>query len=238
MSIGEKVVFSIPTGAFGNAMGGYLAKMMGLPIARIICATNSNDIVHRTISRGDMSMSANLATHSPAMDIQFAYNVERMLFYMCNQDPAMTSLIMKEVDLQFSQQVGSRGAQLDPLLVGRIQELFVSCSVSDDETLNTIREFQRESNFSLCPHSAIGVHAAKHIFASITSTAPTFCVLTANPAKFEKTFEAATGSKPEMSEAVKQLKDLPQRYKTLCKKDDSWRSVWVDTLKGDILTSL
>jgi threonine synthase len=217
--------------------GGYLAKLMGLPIARMICATNSNDIVHRTISAGDMSMSDNVATHSPAMDIQFAYNVERMLFYMCSQDPLATASIMKQVDLQFSQTDNSQGARLDPLLVLRMQELFTSCSVTDEETLRTIQTFQRESNFSLCPHSAIGVHAAQTIFRSLTASTPTFCVLTANPAKFEGTFEAATGSKPVMSGAVKKLSEMPTRFKKLVKSDGNWRQEWISALKGDILSS-
>ena len=236
-SIGEQVVFSVPTGAFGNAMGGYLAKLMGIPISRIICATNSNDIVHRTISRGDMSMGANVATHSPAMDIQFAYNIERMLFYMCNQDPVMTADIMEKVDLQFSQCTGSVGAVLDPLLLLRIQKLFVSCSVSNDETLATIGKFHRESGFSLCPHSAIGVYAAQAMYPTRHMTLPTFCVLTASPAKFEKSFETATGVRPNSGDKLQNLKEMPHKYNKLLKKDKNWRIDWIECLRKDIISA-
>lgn len=237
LGIGQKVVFSIPTGAFGNAMGCYLAYMMGIPIKKIICATNENDIVHRTISRGDMSMGPNVGTHSPAMDIQFAYNVERMLFYMCNQDPVITSSIMRQVDLQFAQHANSTGAKLDPLLVHHIQELFLSCSVSDAETLGTMCMIERQSGFSLCPHSAIGVHAAQTVFSAITSDVPTFCILTANPVKFAKSFETATGSKPIIRGDVAGLNHLPQRFKRLQKKDVNWRQEWISELKKDIASN-
>ena len=237
LSIGLKVIFSVPTGAFGNAMGGYLAQMMGLPIGRILCATNANDIVHRTISKGDMTMGPNVGTHSPAMDIQFAYNVERMLFYMSNQDPVLTSAVMRDVDLQFSQQVGSTGAQLDPLLLSRIQALFSSCSVSDSETLATIQRTEREHGFPLCPHSAIGVYAAQTIFRRLTEYTPTVCVLTANPAKFERAFEAATGAKPNVREDVRRLYELPQRFEVLQKRNEEWRQHWIATLKEDIAKS-
>ncbi len=102
-SIGQKVHFSIPCGAFGNGMGGYLAKKMGVPIGtvqlssrhesfshlstgKIMCATNSNDVVARTISSGDMRMMMNVKTLSPAMDIQYAYNLERLLYFVSGED--------------------------------------------------------------------------------------------------------------------------------------------------------
>ena len=94
----KKVTFIVPSGAFGNACGGYLAKLMNLPIDKIICATNANDIVHRTLSTGDMFMGANKKTVSPAMDIQFAYNLERMLYFMLNQNSDEVSFYMKQLE--------------------------------------------------------------------------------------------------------------------------------------------
>lgn len=234
LSIGRKVIFSIPTGAFGNAMGGYLAYQMGVPIEKIICATNMNDIVHRTISRGDMSMGSNVETHSPAMDIQFAYNIERMLYYIGNENPVALRKIMTQVDLQFAQVSGSCGVQLDRLLLEKVQRLFVSCMVNDDETLETINTVYKQSNFSLCPHSAIGVFAAKTVFARLTDSFPTICVLTANPAKFEKSFEEATGAKPTIKSSVSKLKELPQKFIPLRKVDEFWRESWITTLRNDI----
>ena len=233
-SIGQEVNFSIPTGAFGNAMGGYVAKLMGIPISKIICATNVNDIVHRVISRGDFSMGSNVATHSPAMDIQFAYNLERMLFYMCNQNPVCIRDIMRRIDDQFAFKKDTEGVTLDRLLLRKVQELFVSCSVDDMQTLETIKRVKNEDHFDLCPHSAIGVFAAQVLFKDLAISRPTFCVLTANAAKFEDSFREATGVSPSLQD-VESLKSKPHKYIWLRKADEGWREEWIAKLKNDIL---
>jgi threonine synthase len=117
------------------------------------------------------------------MDIQFAYNVERMLYYMCNENPIALKGIMDQVDRQFSYLPGATGAHLDPLLVRRIQETFSAVSVSDADTLSTMRDFKLKYHFSLCPHSAIAVHAALTTFKEAARADPMVCVLTAHPAK-------------------------------------------------------
>ena len=234
----QECIFSIPTGAFGNAMGGYIAKQMGIPIHRIICATNSNDIVHRVISAGDFSMGANVPTHSPAMDIQFAYNLERMLYYICNQNPHAVSDIMRKIDDQFAFKEGSSGVFLDRLLLNELQKVFVSCSVNDEHTLATIRDIRRDHGFDLCPHSAIGVYAALNVFSQLTATRPTLCVLTANAAKFEESFTLATGQSPVISDSVAELRNAPQKFRLLSKDGGcEWRQQWIATLKSDIINS-
>ncbi len=104
-------------------MGCYLAKMMGVSIGRILCGTNSNDIVHRTLSEGDMNMSDNLPTVSPAMDIQFAYNLERMIYYMANQNPLVVRTIMQNMELQYTLVGDAPKLFLDSTLLNRIKHV-------------------------------------------------------------------------------------------------------------------
>jgi threonine synthase len=223
----EPVTFFVPTGAFGNGMGGFLAKRMGLPIGRIVCATNANDIVHRTLASGDMSMGTNVATESPAMDIQFAYNLERVLFYICNENPATLGAYMAQLE-------ASGAVQLDPLVVGRLRETFSSAAVSDEETLATMAGYWRDHGYMLCPHSAIGVRAAERL----ALPGKQICVLTAHPCKFEDAVFKATGRKPHFPPAVQKMKTMPHKFKWL--KDDAPVGVdklehWKATLVADVV---
>lgn len=180
---GLPVNFCIPTGAFGNACAGLIAKKMGVPIGRIICATNMNDIVHRTISYGDMSMGSNIQTVAPAMDIQFAYNLERMLYYISNEDCSQVKEIMLSVDQQFSYVPGAKGVKLKQHIIHNMQQIFSTISVNNEDTLATMKKFNEDHGFLLCPHSAISVFAAQTKFASLARDEPLVCVLTAHPAK-------------------------------------------------------
>ena len=197
------VHFSIPTGAFGNAMGGFLARMMGLPIGKIVCATNANDIVHRTLTTGDLSMGSNTETVSPAMDIQFAYNLERLLYFASGRDCTQVRRLMTTLE-------AARGAQLPQPLLASIQEVFVSLSVLDEQTIETMRRIYRETGYCLCPHSAVGVYALEQLEASLP-TAPAICVLTAHPAKFNDAVSRA-GIPPQTTPAVDELRKLPHKY--------------------------
>jgi threonine synthase len=183
----QQVNFCIPTGAFGNALGAFVARQMGIPIGKILCATNANDIVYRTLTTGDMSMGDNVQTCTPAMDIQFAYNLERMVYYMSGEDPQVVRDVMACVDRQFRYEEGTRGAQLSAEVLRRIQQVFAAVVVTDDETLGCLRDFEEKFGFTLCPHSAVGVHAALTTFAPLVreggGATPMICVLTAHPAK-------------------------------------------------------
>lgn len=200
-NIDGPVDFVVPSGAFGNAMGGFLAKQMGLPIGKIVCATNANDIVHRTLSAGDMFMGENKKTISPAMDIQFAYNLERMLYFASKQNPEVVRGYMMELESNH------RGVQLDELLVQQIKQTFTSMSISDGDTLLTMTRVFKEYSYALCPHSAIGVCAAEMMKADLAVN-PVICVLTAHPAKFEETL-AAAGIASTPHPVVEKLRKLP-----------------------------
>ena len=200
------VNFVVPSGAFGNACSAYLAKLMGIPIAKIICATNANDFVHRTIAEGDMRIESSVATESPAMDIQLAYNLERMLYFMTNMNSSIVQEIMcKGVESP------TRGARLDDLLVMRIHETFASVRVSDSSTLSEIKRVSDVSGFALCPHSAIGVHASQQPNVGLDANSPVVCVLTANHAKFEETLRKANVD-PPYHDAVDALKKIPATH--------------------------
>eukprot|EP01038_Epipyxis_sp_PR26KG_P006735 gene6735-9229_t len=237
-TIGTPVNFIIPTGAFGNAMSGYLAKKMGVPIGNIICATNKNDIVHRTISTGDMSMGANVQTESPAMDIQFAYNLERMLYYICNENPDILNPIMRELERQFAFEKEAKGVQLDSIIVNRIKETFLSCSIDDNRTMQTISEFYSKYKYLLCPHSAIGVCAGLNNFYELSRSIKTVCVLTAHPVKFESCIVKAIGSYPEsIPERIAEMQHQPTRFEPLVKTNNNWRSEWIRVIKDKISCS-
>lgn len=229
--------FVIPTGAFGNAMGGYIAKLMGVPIGKIICATNKNDIVHRTISQGDLRMAENYQTESPAMDIQFAYNLERMLFYVTGQDTGAVSAIMEQLEKQYKYSDGANGVMLDKALVDKIQEVFSSVAVSDEDTLSTIKSFYGQHQFVLCPHSAIGVHAALVPFKESLRATTSICVLTAHPAKFESAVVKSLGCMPVKCAKVDELRSLGQKFQWLrigSVDQATWRQEWIEKIKSDV----
>jgi len=249
-SIGKPINFCIPSGAFGNATGGLIAKLMGVPIGRLLCATNKNDIVHRTLSRGDMSLGQNLPTLSPAMDIQFAYNLERLLYFISNGDISLVKSFMLPLD-QHLNHSESTTSETTPILLpdeilSKIHETFLSYSVSDEETLEIISEVWSKYHYPLCPHSATGVYAAMKIFPDLWSInrndsggTPLICVLTAHPSKFPAVFLQATCEEsPELfCHPVKRLKELPTRYDWLKQYDDdgkirsNWRNEWIDEIK-------
>lgn len=180
------------------------------------------------------------------MDIQFAYNLERMLYYVCNENPEVVRPIMEQAEAHFANMMSSAdsapsaaGVQLDGLIVSRMHEHFVSCSVSDAETLQTMKEMNDQHGILLCPHSAIGVNAATHRFVDMcqNNSVPSVCVLTAHPVKFESTVLEATQRSPELPESVQLMKTLPHKFKELkrkCGEDQSWRVQWITTLKNDI----
>ena len=198
--------FVVPTGAFGNAAGGLLAARLGAPIGRIVCATNANDIVHRTLASGDMRMTENRQTVSPAMDIQFAYNMERLLYFSTEGDVGAVGAIMRQLE-------ASRAVVLPPALLTVVQRRFVSCTVTDAQTLQAMREVYAADGYALDPHSAVGVYALDHDAAVRAACArqPTVCVLTAHPAKFGEAVCQAGLPKSVCDDArVEALRALPR----------------------------
>ena len=148
----QTINFSVPTGNFGDVYAGYLAKKLGLPINKLIVATNQNDILHRAISKGSYQAEKVSETISPSMDIQIASNFERLIFDLNNEDDVQTSQDMKNI-----KEVGNY--ILDNQKLNKINENFLSVRMSEKETLEIISSVYKKFNVVLDPHTAIGYGA-------------------------------------------------------------------------------
>lgn len=197
----KKVYFSVPTGNFGDIFAGYIAKRMGLPIEKLVLATNANNILSRFVNAGDYSSSKVHPTFSPSMDIQNASNLERYLFYLFNEDSGRLASAM--------QQLAETGrlSFADEQIV-EIHETFLSTSVDNDQTLATIRDFHNATGYVLDPHTATGVKAGKDLSGG---EYPVICLATAHPAKFPDAVNQAIGRDPERPACLDGLEDREQR---------------------------
>ncbi|MDX2470180.1 MAG: threonine synthase [SAR324 cluster bacterium] len=195
---GKTPRFSVPTGNFGDIFAGYMAKSMGLPMGKLILATNSNDILSRAVINGDYSTKDVTATYSPSMDIQLASNFERYLFFLLNKDGKELSSRMEAF--------GKTGTlPLSDEEKAKIKLNFDGCAVSEEETLATIKA-HHEKGYLLDPHSAIGICAAKNLKAENP-----ICLATAHPAKFVDAVVKATGAEPPKPEAIAALSGCETR---------------------------
>lgn len=195
--------FSVPTGNFGDIFAGYVAKRMlgDQRINKLILATNENNLLTRFVNQGDYSISTVKATSSPSMDIQVASNFERYLYYLNNENPQKTVRDME--DFARNGRLAFAGEQLT-----RVRSDFVSKSVSEDETRETIRSFFEAQGYILDPHTAVGVNAA---LALAEKARPIICLATAHPAKFGEAVQQAVGRTPDMPEPLRGLAELKSR---------------------------
>jgi threonine synthase len=196
-----EVIFSVPTGNFGDIFAGYVAKRMGLPVKRLLLATNENNILSRMVKDGDYSIGTVVPTVSPSMDIQVASNFERYLYYLYDENPAR----VREALASFA---ASGHLRFSAEELTRVQQDFIACSVNQQETLATIAAFHQETDYLLDPHTAVGVHAARQ---TASSDAALVCLATAHPAKFGEAVRQATGAEPPLPPALAGLGQLPSR---------------------------
>jgi threonine synthase len=200
-TVSKDIVFSVPTGNFGDIFAGYVARKMGLPIKKLLLATNENNILSRMITSGDYSIGTVVPTLSPSMDIQVASNFERYLFYLFDENPAKVRDALASFattgKLEFSAEE-----------LARIQNDFSSCSVDQQQTVATIAAFENKHGYLLDPHTAVGVHAALE---SDIGNADFICLATAHPAKFGDAVKKAIGREPELPELLARLDKLPSR---------------------------
>jgi threonine synthase len=206
----RKVAFSVPTGNFGDVFAGYVAAKMGLPIERLIVATNVNDILHRALSTGDYSQGTVTPTAAPSMDIQVSSNFERLLFDVGGRDGLALAEQMKGFE-------ASKAMQLTNAQREGAAALFTSCRADADEMTAAIRWAFTECGETIDPHTAIGLHAARA--AGIDAAVPVVTLATAHPAKFTEAVTAATGQHPalparvgDLFEREERLVDLPGDY--------------------------
>ncbi|MBT5485496.1 MAG: threonine synthase, partial [Gammaproteobacteria bacterium] len=201
----EAVSFSVPTGNFGDIYAGYLAKKMGLPIDRLIIATNKNDILHRFMSKNQYNLEQLESSLSPSMDIMVSSNFERFLFDLFKGDTQRVESFVTGLD-QNIQQVSEQEWQF-------AKSIFDSCRVDDDTTCATIREVYEKYNYLLDPHTATGVKAAR--VCDSGSGNPVICLATAHPAKFGEAIAQAGLETPALPEHLSDLLEREERFTVL-----------------------
>lgn len=195
------VSFTVPTGNFGDIFAGYVARRMGLPIDRLVIATNRNDILHRTLETGAYTKAGVEPTISPSMDIQVSSNFERALFEMYDRDGAAVADQMKMLSETGSFPV-SQGA------LQRLREIFDSGRASEEETAATITQAFATTGEILCPHTAVGVKVALE---KADPAVPMITLATAHPAKFPDAVQAAMGVRPPLPKRMADLYERPER---------------------------
>ena len=196
----RKVSFTVPTGNFGDIFAGFIAKQMGLPIDRLVVATNQNDILHRCLSGQGYYKGDTIPSISPSMDIQVSSNFERALFYAYGQDGAAVAQLMDELK--------NGGFDVSQGAMQALSELYDSGRCSEDETLATIKAQNEVANELLCPHSAVGVKVAED---KRNPSVPMITLATAHPAKFPAAVEDASGVHPPLPPRMSDLYERPER---------------------------
>jgi len=202
----DAIDFAVPTGNFGDIFAGYVAKRL-LPeglINRLVLATNTNDILSRFVSSGDYRKGQVSATISPSMDIQVASNFERYLYYLRGEDSGRVVSDMEHF--------GATGELDLSSLHKQVRADFVSRSVSEEETLATIREYYEQYGYLIDPHTAVGVRAGMEFR---DEHRPMVCLATAHPAKFGEAVCKAIGHEPELPPALAALKEENSRCRLL-----------------------
>ena len=202
LNVNKPISFSVPTGNFGDVFAGYLAKKMGLPIEKLIVATNENDILHRAISNGDYISKKVKETLSPSMDIQLASNFERLIYYVNNSNSEITSDIMKKIK--------QNEFQIDKLNLDIIQKDFVSESCDEDETLEIIKENFEKNGIILDPHTAVGVGAAHKL-----SFNDCVVLSTAHPCKFPSATDNAINKHEELPKELQYIHGKEENFQLL-----------------------
>src|SRR4051795_3924946 len=184
----RKIAFTVPTGNFGDVYAGYVALRMGLPVERLVVATNVNDILVRTLQTGTYEVRGVTATASPSMDIQVSSNFERLLFDAYGRDPAKVRELMGSL-------AQSRQFTISERALSDIRSRFTAERADEDETAATIRSVQREAGYLTDPHTAVALAVAEK--ETRDRSIPMVVLSTAHPAKFPDAVKAASGTTPD-----------------------------------------
>jgi threonine synthase len=202
----RKVAFSVPTGNFGDVFAGYVAAQMGLPIERLIVATNVNDILHRAFTSGDYSCQSATATATPSMDIQVSSNFERLLFDLSGRDGVGLAKMMHDFEV-------SKAMTIPADMLAGAAGLFTSARIDADDMAMAMRWAHEGAGQVIDPHTAIGLAAARQ--AALPADIPIVTLATAHPAKFRDAVERATGVRPGLPARVGSLFEREERYDVL-----------------------
>ena len=199
------VSFAVPTGNFGDAYAGWTARRMGLPIHRIVVATNVNDIVARALETGVYRRGVAVATQSPSMDIQVASNFERLVYDCLGGDAAATA----EAFTSFAR---DGEIILAPETLSRMREIFRAAAIDEAETDAAMARARSVSGVTIDPHTAVALAGAE---CHEAETGTTVVLATAHPAKFPDAVRAAMGAFPDRPAAVAERADRPERIDRL-----------------------
>ena len=197
----NNINFSVPTGNFGDIYAGYVAKKMGLPINKLIVATNKNDILQRVINTGEYKPDKVKATITPSMDIQVASNFERLLYYILDESDSKVGSLMNDLSSKSL-------FNLDKKEIDKIKKDFEAVKVTDEETVSIINEIYKEHQFIIDPHTATGVGAAK----SFKNLGDIVVLGTAHPYKFNDTIKKAIGKNLDSPEHLKLNLDKKETF--------------------------
>ena len=199
----REVAFAVPTGNFGNVLAAWVARRMGLPIARLIVASNRNDILARFLAENDMSVRGVEPSLSPSMDIQVSSNFERLLFELLDRDPEATARTIAAFRETGRMPVSDN-------VWRRATDLFHGFRLDDAGTEEEIRSLHRATGYLADPHTAIGIAAARAL--PCLHGAPTIAMATAHPAKFPDAIERAVGFRPALPDHLADLFEREERY--------------------------
>ena len=197
----KPINFSVPTGNFGDVYAGYLAKKMGLPINKLLVATNQNDILHRAISEGKYVSEKVFETLSPSMDIQVASNFERLIYDLNEKDANLTSQIMKTIKKD-------KSYIINEITLKKINSDFLSASLNEDEVLKTISDVYKKNKLILDPHTAIGFAA----FDKVSLAGNNIVLATAHPSKFPDAINKALDMNAELPKELQYVLSEKENY--------------------------
>ena len=197
----QPINFSVPTGNFGDIYAGYLAKKMGLPINKLIVATNQNDILHRAISKGDYEVEKVTETISPSMDIQIASNFERLIYDLNDGDDEKTIIAMRDIKEKGDYKIDQK--KLD-----KIKLNFLSSRMNEEEVLKNIKLVYEKFDIVLDPHSAIGYGA----FDIVNLNGNNIVLATAHPCKFPEAIKNSINLKADLPDELSFIMGEKEKY--------------------------
>ena len=200
---GQSLSFCVPTGNFGDIYAGYLAKKLGLPIDKLIVATNKNDILHRAISGGDYTQKKVVETNTPSMDIQIASNFERLLYDVKDCNSEVTKELMSKIK--------NNNYKIDQIDLDKIKENFISEMLDEKETIEVIKNINDEHQLVVDPHTAVGIGAARKLGFEKN------CVVlsTAHPCKFPQAIEDAISKTENLPNSLSYVNDRKEKFQIL-----------------------
>ena len=199
--LNEKINFSVPTGNFGDVYAGYLSKKMGLPINKLIVATNENDILHRAISKGQYEANLVVETLSPSMDIQVASNFERLIYDINEQSADKTNKIMQEIN-------NKKKYLIEKKELIKIKEDFLSETASEEKLLICIKQVYENYKIIIDPHTAVGLSALE----KINLNGKNVVLSTAHPCKFPEAINKAINVKSQLPAELKYILDDKENF--------------------------